>query len=593
MRKFLIFIICLLSFSVAFAEDKATATESSTCDADFVESYLAKRNCVINSDQEACTRFGLLASIAKDPPVRAAAGAGGAAALVAARLYKIKLGAPDVQARFTAFNDRVSLVLDKSYKYQKVYDDIYDRATRKILGDPLPSQKNLNYAQRIAALRLKPNNPTADIARLALPELAQYVKNNPDPLTKALNQNILYSYSDSLRLFNSEEYAKALEKYFPKEYKLLKLDLEKYHSLGNRASDLMEVLDKTADPAERAYIRKQYDGLKQSQAAQELILFNKAKSSKLALAEVVADLGVKPPETNPVVRINNERILKILNSRATVIKNSAIAKTAGKGATVGGAVVGAGSLGVNMAKNSADKDQLDSCQSQLSLSSEEVKLFKGEWKLFSPAKVANGNSDICSDLKFVNPEENIKQLLENFNSIPPGSCNILKNESTEIDAMFGKGELNIDNASCSKFEADNVKLTGTGLNQIFEYTENGSTVRAKFDGVKNWPIFSEAEVFKGSQLKPDGYLTEDLKRSFPTPTAVENEDRHFDVQDIRTYSAKCTKDSAKNTSVCGLFKAAMLARVKSTMFQKTCIDGSLKAGTTSNTEPVKDVKTDQ
>ncbi len=500
-----IFIFVSFIFSSAFAK-RPNISEPSACDANFIESYLAKKNCLIYADKDECSHFALIASTAKKP--------GGTAALVTEQLYKMRLGPEDVQDHFTAIVKKMNWMHSNALEFQKKKQEIYQKHINKLFNSN-PGDINYKNFRNFAS-----KAQVAGVVKQSKADIKKIIESTSDPKVKALYKQL--SYTNDTRAseqFVHLETLAALKNIFPKDYLLLSVELEKLRRL-----DMTE-----------------------------------HEESKL-----------------------NNRLSRAMSFRPTS-PSMAIRST-----TLGNA-----GLGLIIAKNIKDKNQIDKCQDELKLSAKEISIFKGEYKFFNNAKVSKTNSIECSDLKFVNPEKSINELLEKFGDIPTGSCNILKNESDKIDELFAKDEINIDNASCDKFEADNVKLTGAGLNQIFEYTENNSTVRTKFDPVKNWPIFSEAEVFKGSQLKPDAYLTEDLKRSFPTPTAVENEDRNFDVQDIRTYSSKCTKDSAKKTSVCGLFKAAMLARVKSTMFQKTCIDGNLKAGTTSNAEPVKDVKTGQ
>ena len=87
-------------------------------------------------------------------------------------------------------------------------------------------------------------------------------------------------------------------------------------------------------------------------------------------------------------------------------------------------------------------------------------------------------------------------------------------------------------------------------------------------------------------------MTEDFRKLFPVPNPMENEDRRFDLQDIRTYLTKCSNPAHKKSSACGVFKAAMLARLKSTMFQADCVAERVKAAKRaggSNTKPASAV----
>lgn len=553
MMTFSFFVVVLLSYVGAFAAE----ADKVQCDDEFVDEYLTKRDCIVYMSADACTKISLSKRMAGE----ATAGVirGSTMGLVADRIFNkwvnLDPNTKEMKEKYrTAMKETLKLEKDiRSFK--KMADKVYSDNTKKLKKGSTASSFEIMQGKLAGMAELIDEASKKDLKakaeRVSDPQLRElYMRLAEKPRTEHYNK------------IAQREYERIIAKNFPEQYNKLK---PIYDQMETKNREKFKQLQKQLDEMIR-------------------------KDPKLKL---VNNLGQLEP-----VNLDNEKkfkgawdFIKDYVSESKLSRAAGAKPVSGKTVAAGGLLGAIGGaaipVGIDSWYNVKDKKFVEGCRNNLKLSDKEIELFKGEHGFFSGSKLIPDNTKECKNLSFVNPEETIKLVRDNFNEIPEGTCNVIKSESNRLDAIFGTDDMDVT-VTCDTFKAKNTKVIGDDP-QAFWYSDGDFVVKAPSDSKEGWPNFANAKVFEvGCDMdspetcKVDQFKTAALQMKFPEETPEEAITGRNPRRDIEVYSKICTNDnpdkkvsfggitSTSGSRECQLFRSAMSARLKTAIVRRSC-----------------------
>lgn len=413
---------------------------SDDCGESLEKVYIAKRGCILNSDQQACRSLGALSSIY--PLLGGAAGAG------SAKLYNSFLektsSVPEIReaiAKTKAFSiamDQAQAILDRAAPAQKAQQQLFGRTFN-------------NFIQLREYLSSKSAGPDAFsefeklVVKIRNDQIDQAVLKTTDPLLKAA----LLEHKGENPSTGQLKTGFYKQKFGADWEAAVKVG---WVSVGNVAS-------KTA-----------YDNLSPRGKLVHDLYFSDGVAG-----------GVKALEVGQLA----------------LAKKAANVKTA---ALVGGTIAAVAPAVAAAVTSSLDKKHLAMCKDELGLSESELNFLKETPFLAEPKAVSASTSAnfTCASIKLAAPDESLAQLKQlNHGKISVGVCKILKNELTQLDRYVGDIGFG-SNASCEGLKDTNVGVFKKDEGYLFEHRDGALTYQAAWDEMEMYPRLRDIKVVDGA-----------------------------------------------------------------------------------------------
>ena len=532
------FIISLFGV-FAFAD---VAKSPDACDPDMIATYLAKKSCFYNNDEAQCRQLSMITQIVDGA---AATGMGGYISKI-----ESKTMTPSVKERYINVVNEIRAERNLLRKFDKMLDDSYDEITKQKTGGTF---KTLVAYRRSEIVDEKLVTAIEVEGKMRYRKLMQA---EPDSSIRDKMEKFINHPSEALanRLQN------AVAKNFPEEWKRL----EPYF-LEKAQLRIDELADESGGASKSA--RAKFEArIKELQSKQHIILENSTPQTRFLLL-LMQDGNNYGTYRGTLVAEARDLDKQDAKARHEAIKTNT-ARTGAARAT-GAGILGAGSLALISADYVIDKNTLTKCKDTLNLGEDEIKFYDGKSHLFSPSKVKSKRStQSCDRFQIEDPVGTLAALKNDLGYIPSGTCNIIKNESDRLDKMIPK-DSSIESAECGNLSGSNFVVTGTGTDSVFEAKIGNKLYRAKYDVTRNWPDFADLKILSQNGTTDIG-MTDDFKTRFPKSMSFnEDPNPNFDLKDISTFDETCIPNNSANH--CQLFQAAILARVQSSVTQKTCV----------------------
>lgn len=189
----------------------------------------------------------------------------------------------------------------------------------------------------------------------------------------------------------------------------------------------------------------------------------------------------------------------------------------------------------------------------------------------------------CSDLWLQNPAESLVTIKgQNKGKIPPGTCQMMKNEFARIMSIY-PSESNVQTSNCNKLQAPNFELSGEGPKKNFTYFLTPSrSLTVPFDGQNAWPDYTLAKITENGI--ENRRLTEEFRqkhqRHYSSDTSKDNLPR-WDLNEM----LPCMTTNMNSTEECNIQKAAVAARYYYSEYRQYCMKRKESTTHNSTSEP--------
>lgn len=436
------FYSCLLLSSNTLAGPAAVANYKSTtrlkvdesCDQNFVSAYYAKKNCLLQNDQEQCVRASVLNKF-----VVAGTGLGAFGEKIFDSYLNRNLKVKD---NFLKVVDQTHRVITAKGQAAQKYFALQKEIANKITNNQFNSVDEIFDKMEQSGNRDKLLRLAHDIEKAASLEMEKLIEQESDIYKKTALRELMGLPTDN---FFTKEGMKVISEAFPKEYKVL---------------NPVYLNDE---------IKSEYKNI--ANPSESLKLVDTLLKSNLAFQSFL-------PERKSVFEQAKKAISRenIVNGAKTVGR---VARGAGEGFLVSAALSTTGSY----VKQGYLNHYLNLCKGRLGLSESETK-YLSEYHLFGDQNIVYSGPESlnldCYKIGFNISEAAIADTGEKFGGIPSGICKMMKKESDSIDKLFEADNSKID---CNK--NDQIKPVQNGPFMVDTFISKGPEL--SYDSVASWP----------------------------------------------------------------------------------------------------------
>jgi len=518
-----------------------------SCDKSFIDHYLTQRSCFLEGNSSQCQKWGFLQTALTGTALGTAAGA------LAGKVYfeNLKKYKPTLHDKIKALSDDMSIQMKAKMAGDKLRAESFQKAIQGMI-DPRILQSSdlritsLESVQELKAAVQRQINRSQIDKKPALEKYWQSVATRIESWSKGIETNhnklIQMEKNPDIRNFALQSRMVAHSNFQVRFQNKLS---ETFPVSTAKVAGLFKTTTRPPPnlTAEEQIVLELYDNRHQMGKSLEIL-----EKGNISTEEA---------------RIAAEKKQKIVRQGTT------------RAGTVSGAVVGLGGMATALLKNALDKNDLKSCKDSLKLSDRELAFLGGETYLFSAAKANvklsdRFSTDLCENIQITTPEESLPEIHEKFGGLPEGLCKIVKNEMAAMNSLLPEEPV-VNELTCENFDTPNVKLTGRGLEGKMIYPTGNSTLEIPFDPVLRWPSFNETRVLNPGGQKNTSKTLDFQQRHQRIVSFTEAPDVRFDLQELSSCQSNCKTGETRTGLDCGLCKAALQARVVSSIQTPFCI----------------------
>jgi len=457
--KFKIFCCLLLATTNAFASNE------SCDDQGFINQYLAKRNCLLESHNESCD------DLIFTPELNVGIVSGLGALLIQSRF-------PDVYEGMKRIEDLQKKVPDFRTEALKIVESTnkdLEKKKLKFLEQLESKYKKSNNAQALNDLSIfKKNLGSPDLRMASDPQLKedlkkfyndQYVKSYnskinklSSPVWENLNASERLKFLEYPNLFNISSQESVLKKYFKSHYTAYQniqnesfQDTKKRFLKANPNMSLSELDELIASNNDSNKKFLEFESLRD-----QVLDENFRKAGKPA--QIIRNFKSFPN----LGLFANEKI-KIPGFSPQYKPRSIFKKM-----MTAGAIGALGGVATNIVLNEKSKIALKSCRRELGLSNEELDFLNNSDTFLSASLVKSDQfRAACDSFYFENPEDSIEKMIKKFGKIPTGICKLIVLENNKMKKNL-TDNLNNIKASCvdNKVSSDGLSIDFNGKNPL-------------------------------------------------------------------------------------------------------------------------------
>lgn len=455
--------------SLFYAKAETNSAIDSRCNSDFIDNYLAKKDCLYNKDSTQCLRLALNnpAQLKTSESIENNTTSPGIAAFSSAVLIDSE------STTATDLASKLRRVAKQIYKSRKLYEkarEIQTELRNEATGE-LTNGKIKKFRDLVSSKNPEYHQIAKDITSAVKEKMQVLVSNESDISFKSALYDVkMGNESYSIRLIYE-----SIKTEFPAEYNEISPLYTEQTEAWKKLTK--EQISNPESPEFKEYLKKSEDirnrlSKKITSGSDRLRLVNSLMEdgwsasylheSKLALKQTVRDVLTK------------ENIAKASEKLSRLTKSGASNLAVGLGLTTGALY----------AQHSYLSYQLKNCSNKLNLSQKEVN-FLTEYHLTSPdSLIYQGSESVmlsCDKFNFNITPQTLQDLQNEFQGVPKGICQLMQSESQGIDSLFKDSKTS---ASCNKNNLISSTPRAVGKDITFFKSQDGQAI---YDKDLLWP----------------------------------------------------------------------------------------------------------